>query len=73
MYPAHLRFVLLIAPWVAVVGLPWPLTFVVSGLLVTGPLVWSYQSIIRYGAVGRTLNGPRPRPGDLAAAQPTGA
>lgn len=70
MYLAHLPLVLLIVPWVAVVGLAWPLTFVVSGLLVTGLLLWSYQSFIRYGAVGRLLNGPRTRPGSVQMAQP---
>ena len=70
MYLAHLPLVLLIVPWVAVVGLAWPLTFVVSGLLVTGLLLWSYQAFIRYGAVGRLLNGPRTRPASVQMAQP---
>ena len=61
MYLAHLPLVLLIVPWVAVVGLAWPLTFSVSVLAVTVILLGSYQLFVRYGAIGRLLNGPRIR------------
>jgi len=68
MYLAHLPLVLLIVPWIGALALPWPATFIVSALLVTVILLWTYDRYIRYGSVGRLLNGPRTRPATTADA-----
>lgn len=61
LYLMHLPVVIMAQAWVR--DWDWPATpkFLLVGTLVTGFLLLTYQSMVRYTWVGRLLNGPRTR------------
>ena len=62
LYLVHLPVVILVQYWVRDIELPALVKFVIVNLVVTAPLLLSYQYLVRYTPIGTMLNGKRERP-----------
>jgi hypothetical protein len=61
LYLAHLPLVILVQAWIREWDWPAALKFSLICVVVTGVLLFTYQTMVRYTWLGRLLNGPRTR------------